>query len=121
MKAPTDSGSSGNSRKMNFALPASTYLALIAGQASLWKAAQWLQVREAYSMIVASASARPSTTSGSACGAASAWMTAGDGAAASASAAAAKSAKTAKATRRRAGMGDKLPPVARWDKLGPRQ
>lgn len=42
MKAPIESGSSGNSRKMNFAFPVSTYLALIAGQLSLWKAAQFL-------------------------------------------------------------------------------
>ena len=50
---------------MNLALPVSTYLAFMSGQPSSWKAAQWLQVIEAYSTIVAGASAAPSTMSGS--------------------------------------------------------
>src|SRR5271166_5648273 len=77
MKAPDASGSSGNSRRMNFALPESTYFALTSGQTSLWKAAQWLQVSEAYSMMVAGASALPSTMSGKAWGASSAAVSAG--------------------------------------------
>ena len=67
---------------MNFALPVSTYLAFSAGQTSLWKAAQWLQVIEAYSMIVAGASAAPSTMSGSGPGCISAAATAASEAAA---------------------------------------
>ena len=43
---------------MNFALPVSTYLALSAGHTCSWKAAQWLQVIEAYSTIVAGAPGR---------------------------------------------------------------
>ena len=58
MNAAMASGSSGNSRRMNLALPVSTYLAFSAGHTCLWKAAQWLQVIEAYSMIVAGALGR---------------------------------------------------------------
>ena len=39
------------------------YFAFSAGQVSLWKLAQWLQVSEAYSMIETLASGLPSQTS----------------------------------------------------------
>ena len=43
---------------MNFALPVSTYLAFSAGHTCSWNAAQWLQVIEAYSTIVAGGAGR---------------------------------------------------------------
>ena len=54
---------------MNFTLPVSTYLLTNAGYVSAWKAAQWVQVMEAYSTIVTGASALPWTMSGSGLGA----------------------------------------------------
>ena len=50
---------------MNLARPESMYFALSSGQVVSWNAAQWVQVIEAYSMIVAGAFADPCTMSGS--------------------------------------------------------
>ena len=49
---------------MNLARPESTYLLLSSGQVVSWKAAQCVQVIEAYSTIVIGADGEPCTTSG---------------------------------------------------------
>src|ERR1700722_7056858 len=64
MKLAVASGSSGNSRKMNLARPLSMYFAFSSGQVVSGKAAQWLQVGEAYAMIVIDADGDPWTRSG---------------------------------------------------------
>ena len=85
---------------MNLALPVSTYLAFSAGQISSWKAAQWLQVIEAYSMIVdRRAAGEPSTMSGSGPGCISAAATVASEAAAAGAAAATSATSPAGARR----------------------
>src|SRR5579862_6860565 len=72
MNPAVANGSSGNSRRMNFTLPVSTYLDLRSFQGPSWKAAQCGQVIEAYSTMVIGALAAPWTMSGSGPGAISA-------------------------------------------------
>src|SRR5579883_3066546 len=67
MAARSAKPSSGKSRKMSLALPVSIQFSLTLGNVSRSKAAQWGQVRDAYSKMVMGASALPRTRSSGVC------------------------------------------------------
>src|SRR5579883_189471 len=77
MAARSAKPSSGKSRKMSLALPVSIQFSLTLGSVSRSKAAQWGQVREAYSNMVMGASALPRTRSSGVCWGVCSWASAG--------------------------------------------